>query len=361
MARYVDPDAIPWFRYPHVAAYTHWYHWLRCEALLGLSGHTIDAYGRGLNDFLGYCQRLDLEPVRISRGEIAGFVGDLRHRVKAPSVPASHPQQLQVGLSNATLQQRLTAVRLFFDFLIEEGLRQDNPVGRGRYTPGRAFGAGTERALIARQQKLPWIPSDEQWHIFLAAARQAAMRTRCMVALAYDTGLRREELCGLASDDLDPAHQLALVRADTAKGSRERTVPCSSVTSALLGAYFTHRRTLANTRGPLFLSESHRNYARPITVWTWSKVVRQLAVQAQLPQLSTHTFRHLCLTDLARSGWDLHQIAQFAGHRNPQTTLIYIHLSGRDLSEQLAKGMDQVHAWRVDTLRRMQDTLDEPS
>jgi hypothetical protein len=44
------------------------------------------------------------------------------------------------GLSNATLQQRLTAVRLFFDFLIEEGQRADHPVGRGRYTPGKAFG-----------------------------------------------------------------------------------------------------------------------------------------------------------------------------------------------------------------------------
>jgi integrase len=259
------------------------------------------------------------------------------------------------------MQQRITAVRLFFDFLIEEGLRADNPVGRGRYTPGRAFGAGAERALLTRQQKLPWIPTDEQWRLFLAATCQATLRTRCMVALAYDTGLRREELCGLQSDDLDPAHQLIRVRADTAKRSRERTVPYSNVTSALLRAYFTHRKTLANTRGPLFLSESHRNHAQPISVRTWSKVVRQLAVEAHLPDFSTHTFRHLCLTDLARSGWDLHQIAQFAGHRNPQTTLIYIHLSGRDLSEQLAKGMDQMHAWRVETLQRMQDALEEPS
>jgi len=79
-------------------------------------------------------------------------------------------------------------------------------------------------------------------------------------------------------------------------------------------------------------------------------VVRQLALQADLPQFSTHTFRHLCLTDLARSGWELHQIAQFAGHRNPQTTLLYIHLSGHDLAEQLTRGMSHIHAWRVQTL-----------
>ncbi len=44
------------------------------------------------------------------------------------------------GLANATIQQRLVPVRLFYDFLIEEGLRESNPVGRGRYTPGRRFG-----------------------------------------------------------------------------------------------------------------------------------------------------------------------------------------------------------------------------
>jgi integrase len=75
-----------------------------------------------------------------------------------------------------------------------------------------------------------------------------------------------------------------------------------------------------------------------------------LALEADLPHFSTHTFRHLCLTDLARSGWELHQIAQFAGHRNPATTLIYIHLSGHDLAEQFTRGMSHIHAWRMKTL-----------
>ena len=59
------------------------------------------------------------------------------------------------------------------------------------------------------------------------------------------------------------------------------------------------------------------------------------------------TLRHLCLTDLARAGWDIHEIAAFAGHRSVQTTLLYIHLSGRDLSRKLASGMAQIHARRV--------------
>ena len=66
-----------------------------------------------------------------------------------------------------------------------------------------------------------------------------------------------------------------------------------------------------------------------MTAWTWSKVVRSIALRAGVPAFSTHTLRHLCLTDLARSGWELHQIATFAGHRSTDTTQRYIHLSGR--------------------------------
>jgi integrase len=171
-----------------------------------------------------------------------------------------------------------------------------------------------------------------------------------MFALGYDAALRREELCALCTEDLDPAYRTVRVRAETTKSRRERIVPYSAVTGELLRAYLVHRRTLSLARGPLFLSESRRNYAAPLSLWTWSKVVHALALRAGVPQFSTHTLRHLCLTDLARAGWELHAIATFAGHRNPATTLQYIHLSGRELAEKLARGMEQIHAWRVRTL-----------
>ena len=66
-----------------------------------------------------------------------------------------------------------------------------------------------------------------------------------------------------------------------------------------------------------------------------------------MPRFSTHTTRHLCLTDLARMGWELHAIATFAGHRSTESTLRYIHLSGRDLAAKLNRSMTQLHAQRV--------------
>jgi integrase len=171
-----------------------------------------------------------------------------------------------------------------------------------------------------------------------------------MLALAYDAALRREELCSLGADDLDPAHRMLRVRAETTKNRRERVVPYSAATGVLLSEYLRHRAAISRARGPLFLSESRRNHGQPLTLWTWSKVIRKIAVAADLPRFSTHTTRHLCLTDLARMGWELHAIASFAGHRSTESTLKYIHLSGRDLAGKLAKSMDHIHAWRVEQL-----------
>ena len=200
---------------------------------------------------------------------------------------------------------------------------------------------------MPRFQALPWIPTDEQWRAVLEVAAGEPLRNRLMLALAYDAALRREELCLLATDDLDPAHRTVRVRAETTKTRRGRVVPYSAVAGQLLAGYLAHRRSITRERGALFVSESPRNRAAAISPWTWSKVVRSIAVRAGVEAFSTHTLRHLCLTDLARSGWELHQIATFAGHQRTETTQRYIHLSGRDLADRLARGMTQIHAERI--------------
>jgi integrase/recombinase XerD len=337
-----DPPVAP--RWPELASCPLAGRWLVLQADLGRSPRTVDAYARALVDYLRFCERRGLEAAVVGRGEIAAYVSDLRER---PGRRGANVVAIDsgAGLANATLQLRITVVRLFYDFLVEEGVRDRNPVRRGRHgsTPGR----GGERGLIARYSRLPWIPTDDQWRALLTVAASESLRNRLMLALAYDAGLRREELCLLATDDLDPAHRTLRVRAETTKTRRGRVVPYSAVAGALLAGYLVQRRQVTLARGSLFVSESARNRGEAISPWTWSKVVRSIAVRAEVPAFSTHTLRHLCLTDLARSGWELHQIATFAGHLSSDTTLQYIHLSGRDLADRLQSGMTQIHAQRI--------------
>ena len=81
--------------------------------------------------------------------------------------------------------------------------------------------------------------------------------------------------------------------------------------------------------------------------------MENISERSGVAEFTTHTPRHLCLTDLARANWDLHEIAEFAGHKSIQTTLLYIHLSGRDLATKLAQGMAQIHTWRIQMMKEI--------
>jgi integrase len=248
------------------------------------------------------------------------------------------------------MQQRITVLRLFCDSLIELQLRQDNPVGRGHYVPGKAFGGVRSRGLLPHYHKLPWLPSDEEWQRLLCNLKEERLRNQVMFLLAYDGALRREELVRLEISDIDFAYRQVNVRAEHAKNGRERVVGYGTVTSRLLEAYLQQRRTLSPRPGPLFLSESHRNTGGPLSLIMWSKVVQKIASRAGLAQFTTHTPRHLRLTHMARAHMDLHQIATYAGHASIQTTMLYIHLSGVELTEAVTRSLAAFEAWIEMTL-----------
>jgi site-specific recombinase XerD len=234
-------------KWPVLARHERAADWLRIWTDLGRAPRTIDAYARGLAEYLEVCERDGVDPVHASRAHIAGYVRELSerpHRRGANVVSIDSGS----GLANATLQQRLVPVRLFYDFLMEEGLRTSNPVGRGRYTAGPRPG-GHQRGLVPRLTKLPWIPTEQQWLDVLAVAARHPVRNRVMLALAYDAALRREELCSLRTDDVDPAHRTLRVRAETTKNRRERVVPYSAPTGVLLSGYLAHRATISRARG----------------------------------------------------------------------------------------------------------------
>jgi integrase len=251
---------------------------------------------------------------------------------------------MATGLANKTIQQRLTAIRLFYDFLMETGVRDNNPVGRDRYTPGSGFYGLRDRALVPRYQRPPWIPSDEQWLVFLECAlRDQPLRNQVMVFMAYDGALRRSELLSLKLSDIDFPHQKITIRPEVAKYSSGRVVFYGDATSDLLAAYVRCCKSVPMRRcDSLFISESRRNSGAGLTFEMWNKIVRRISQRSGLPQFTTHTFRHLRLTDLARCKLELHEIATYAGHRNPKTTQQYIQLSGEELRERIQRATQHI-------------------
>lgn len=328
-------------RFPHVAANDHARTWLTWQANRGLARNTVEAYGRGLEKYLIFLSNRAVRVEAATRFDVASYVRELLRPKSNGEEPGRASKNAPVA--NATLQQFVTVIRLFYDYLVEETIRDRNPVRQGLAATPRL----ANHDLIPRYHKLPWIPTEGEWLSVLDAARSEPIRNRLMLALSYDCALRREELCGLQTEDIDPSYRLIRIRAENTKGRRERVVPYSEPTGELFARYLGRRRQITRERGSLFLSESRRNRGRPVSIWTWSKVVAGLRDRSEVRCFTTHTPRHLCLTDLARADWDIHEIAAFAGHRSVQTTLLYIHLSGRDLAAKLGSGMAEIHARRT--------------
>lgn len=158
----------------------------------GLAPNTLDAYARAVDSYLAFLENLDHGCEASTQSDVAGWINESRAR----------------GLANSTLIQRVTALRLFFEYLVEEGLPPGNPVSRGGAF--RCCGMTVFRTAgpIRRMHKLPWIPTDEEWERLLRATSEDSIRDRAMLALAYDGALRREELCSIMVSDFDFARKL---------------------------------------------------------------------------------------------------------------------------------------------------------
>lgn len=332
---------VRWAFYPHVAAYEAARTWLQIQANLQLAAKTIDAYGRSLDDYLACCTRVGIDPTIATRADIATYVDDLTRR---PHLGRRTTLYLHsgAGLSNATMQLRLTAVRLFYDYLMESGRRADNPVGRGQYTPGKGFYGKRDRGLIPHYEKIPWLPGDDQWEALLAAAQAEPVRDRLMLVLAYEGALRRRELLSLEVGDIAFPHGQITIRPEVAKNRCGRVVFFGPVSAHLLRTYLWQRRHLGVRSGPLFISDSNRNRGQPLSESMWNKIIARIAMRAGVPQFTPHTLRHLRLTHMARCGMDINAIALYAGHRSIATTRLYIRLSGVEIAAQVRTAMHAV-------------------
>lgn len=198
-------QTIRWELYPLVTEHPQVRDWLEIQAMLGLASNTIHAYGRGANDYLDFCKRTGRPLVEATKADIVAYLDDMTHR---PNPKGDNIRYLHsgVGLANSTMQQRLTVVRLLYDYLIDEHIRLDqrNPVGKGKFTPGRSFAGKRERGILRHYEQLPWIPGSDEWDRILDALVLEPLRNKLMLLFAYDGALRRSELVALQVRDLSP-------------------------------------------------------------------------------------------------------------------------------------------------------------
>lgn len=277
-------------------------HWLtQLTVVRGLAENTLGAYATDMADFLAFLEQRGQGPETASQESIFLYLYHLRRR----------------GLANRSLARRLTALRGFFAFVVEERLRQDDP------------------ASLLDSPKLPkTLPeflSREEVEALLArpdTTERLGFRDRTMLELLYACGLRVSELVGLAPLDYDPQTGWLKV---FGKGSKERLVPVHDLAQQYLGAYVEQWRPLFRpAEDRLFLNRSGRGLSRQAVF----KLVRRYAAEAGVQrEISPHTLRHSFATHLLEGGADLRSVQLMLGHADVSTTEIYTHLqTGRLLA-----------------------------
>ena len=140
------------------------------------------------------------------------------------------------------MARRSAALRRFFGFLVDDGLRERRPVG-GAAAPaassGRCRGSSTKREVDA--------------HVRAAEDRAAsgeplAVRNLALLELLYGSGLRASELVSLPRGAFAPGQPFLILRG---KGGKERLVPISSRAEAAVARWLEHvsaRRPVAVSR-----------------------------------------------------------------------------------------------------------------
>ena len=223
------------------------------------------------------------------------------------------------GLSASSVARKASALRAFYGFLEEEGLRGDNP------------SAALSRPVTRRP--LPKILSaQEVGSLFalieekLAVAHPSPLdlRLSALIELLYGSGLRATELVSLPRRALAADRPFLILKG---KGARERLVPISDRARAAVSAWLPH---VPETSPWLFPSgKSHLSRIRLY------QLVKQLAAAAGIaPQrVSPHVLRHAFATHLLEGGADLRALQSMLGHADIGTTQIYTHVDSRRLVE----------------------------
>jgi integrase/recombinase XerD len=218
------------------------------------------------------------------------------------------------GMSPRTSSRRLSALRQYFGFLVQEGIRTDNPTIK------------IDRPKLGRP--LPKYLTEFEVDALLTAARSQrgrhGRRLTLIVELLYATGLRISELVTLPASAAKAQDALIIY----GKGGKERLVPLGRRSISAMQSYEKDRNSFSVGRGDspwLFPSRGNGGHISRRRV---GQMLDELAVEAgiEVQKVSPHVLRHAFATHLLHNGADLRTVQELLGHEDLSTTEIYTHI-----------------------------------
>lgn len=255
-----------------------------------MSPNTVEAYTSDVESFLSSS---GLEPSQVTSGDILDYLASCE------------------SLSKRSQSRLLSSLRSFFDWLVLEGDRKDNPCDAvdspklGRYLP-EVLSVEEISAIMDSVDVSTW----------------SGKRDRAILEVLYGCGLRVSEAAGLKISELFLNEGFVRV---VGKGDKERIVPIGEMAVAALRNYLAARPEPASRQYDdiLFLNKFGKGISR---VSLFNMVKKQAMAAGIAKEISPHTFRHSFATHLIENGADLRVVQEMLGHESILTTEIYTHI-----------------------------------
>jgi integrase/recombinase XerC len=290
-----------------------------------LSPHTDSNYARDLAALVKFCNK---------EGINKWSVVDNQHiRLFASRLRSS-------GFAPRSIQRRLSAVRSFYNFLIEQGLPRASKAGQGAATNDvdvrriKRNPAYEVRAPKANRHLPPTLDVDQMQRLLEIPPGDAFVtRDRAIMELLYSSGLRLAELVSLNTNSLLPDQTVRV----TGKGDKVRIVPVGRKALEALAQWLQERTAVVKPEETaLFVGRNGRRLGRRAVQTRVAYWARRQGLELHV---FPHLFRHSFASHLLESGAELRGVQEMLGHESISTTQVYIHLD----FQHLANIYDKTH------------------
>lgn len=268
-------------------------------AEIRLQSSSIDTYMYEVSELYRYCREDKLDPDTLKVDQVIDFLVTRR----------------SLDLSSRTLAKCHTAIKSYYNFLILEGVRDDNPL---------------EKIDTPRFKKhFPHVLSIDEVDNLLGVIdinTVAGVRDRALYELIYSCGLRVSEAVDLDLNSIYISEGVILVKG---KGDKERLVPLGEVAISCINRYLDiSRDKLVGDKktDSLFVNSRGGRLTRKGMWKNFKTLCNKSGVEGKL-----HSLRHSFATHLLVGGADLRSVQELLGHSDIGTTQIYTHLSSNEL------------------------------
>jgi integrase/recombinase XerD len=224
---------------------------------------------------------------------------------------------LRKRLATATIDQRISKAKAFFNWCVREGFLESNPMG------------------AIKRPKKNWQPdplSEDEVTILLDATRYswASVRDRAIVCIMLDSGIRNSELCHLKLEDV--TLKTGEVKIRGGKGGKDRTVLIGKRAKEALWRWMMQRPEEAEY---LFCTI----HGKPIKRNRMSVIVRRLGERVNI-RTYPHRLRHTFALLFLKGGGDPYTLQYLLGHEDMTTVREYVKIAAQDAKEMYRSPLD---------------------